>query len=119
MKQTGLLKPLVTEKAARAQAANNVYSFIVDADMSKGSVVLAFRKAYNVKPVSVRIIRMEGKKVRYGKASGQEKSFKKAFVTVAKGTAIAVVDPTKPAVVAEATEKKEKKAKKSSKKANA
>lgn len=86
-----LLKPLVTEKAA-VLGAWNQYVFQVAGHMNKKEVAKAIRSVYNVDPVSVHIIQMQGKQVRYGRVYGKRKDWKKAIVTLKKGDTIEVYE---------------------------
>src|SRR3989344_3490713 len=61
-----LVKPLITEKASAMGAAGK-YVFSVNPTMNKIEVKKAIRAVYNVNPVSVRIITVSGKQVRYGR----------------------------------------------------
>lgn len=81
-------KPHVTEKSAKANEKNNVYTFIVHKNANKTEVAKAITFLYDVVPVKVRIVVMKSEDiVRRGK-KGTIKGFKKAYVTVAKGQSI-------------------------------
>ena len=86
-----LIKPLVTEKAATL-SAHNKYVFMVDRDANKISVAQAVLAIYKVKPLSVNIINVGGKKVTRGKVTGQRKDWRKAIVTLPKGKTISVYE---------------------------
>jgi large subunit ribosomal protein L23 len=47
---------------------------------------------YKVKPLSVNIVKVKGKKVSRGRISGRRKDFKKAVVTLKKGETISVYE---------------------------
>jgi large subunit ribosomal protein L23 len=82
-----LLKPLVTEKAAQASAANQ-YMFAVAPHANKIEVGRAVEEIYGIKPVSVNMVRVLGKEVRYGRRRGQRKDWKKAIVKLPAGKTI-------------------------------
>lgn len=86
-----LVKPLISEKAA-ALGGENKYVFLVNTDANKISVKKAIEEVYNVKPIAVNIINMEGKVVRRGRVSGQRKDYKKAIITLKKGDSITVYE---------------------------
>lgn len=84
-----LERALVSEKSAIGEA-KGTYAFIVKPKSTKLEIKKAIEIVYGVKPVSVRVINVMGKKTRFGKYSGQRKNFKKAIVTLAKGSTISV-----------------------------
>jgi large subunit ribosomal protein L23 len=84
-----LRKPQVTEKAAHLSDSNK-YVFEVSLDSNKIEIAKAVNDLYKVKPLSVNIVRMSGKKVRFGRRFGKRKSWKKAIVTLKKGDKIEV-----------------------------
>lgn len=85
-----LIRPLVTEKAARAQSGQNKYTFIVALWAGKSAVKTAIKQVYNVEPVAVHIVNVEGHRVRFGKNQGKHSDFKKAIVTLPKGKTITI-----------------------------
>lgn len=84
-------KPLVTEKAATL-ASKGQYVFVVAQGANRVHVRAAVKAMYGVTPVSVNIQRVRGKAVRFGRISGQRKSWKKAIVTLPKGKTIDVYE---------------------------
>jgi large subunit ribosomal protein L23 len=86
-----LLAPLLTEKADRQQSLGK-YSFLVDPGANKTEIARAMRDLYGVKPVSVRIISVQGKNVRFGRSTGKQKDTKKAIITLKKGESISVLE---------------------------
>ncbi|PIR76094.1 MAG: 50S ribosomal protein L23 [Candidatus Magasanikbacteria bacterium CG10_big_fil_rev_8_21_14_0_10_42_10] len=82
-----LLGAHVSEKAASVEATGT-FTFRVTLNATKGDVKQAIRKHYGVLPVSVRMINVEGKNVRFGQYFGKRKDWKKAIVTLPKGTHI-------------------------------
>jgi large subunit ribosomal protein L23 len=86
-----LLKPLVTEKAANLGAGNK-YVFAVSSKSNKIEIAKAVNEVYGIKPLGVNIIKMGGKKVRYGRLTGKRKDWKKAIVTLPKGESIKVYE---------------------------
>lgn len=86
-----LIKPVITEKAANIGMYNK-YVFEVAIDMNKVEVKKAVRAVYGVDPISVNIINVSGKKVRYGRKTGSTKNRKKAVVTLKEGESIEVYE---------------------------
>lgn len=86
-----LLSPLFTEKSANLQAQGK-YVFQVAPGAGKVEIAVAVRDLYGVKPVSVRIVRLEGKKVRFGRFTGRQKGVKKAIVTLPAGQTITLFE---------------------------
>ncbi len=86
-----LIKPLITEKAS-VLASENKYFFEVSIDANKIEIAKAIAEIYGVHPTSVNIIRMQGKKTRYGRTEGKKKNWKKAIVTLPKGETIKIYE---------------------------
>jgi large subunit ribosomal protein L23 len=86
-----LLKPLVTEKAAR-ESVEGKYSFEVAPKANKIEIMGAISDVYGIKPTAVNIVTMRGKRVRYGRIAGQRKDWKKAIVTLPKGKTINIYE---------------------------
>ncbi len=86
-----LLKPMVTEKASVLGSLNK-YVFEVATKTNKIEVAKAIRQVYGVSPVNVRIISMKGKAVVSKRIKGRRKDWKKAIVTLPKGSHINVYE---------------------------
>lgn len=80
---TALIKPIITEKAT-GQQAQGCYIFEVNTKANKISIKKAIKEIYQVEPVKINIVRLKGKKVRYGRSTGMTKSRKKALVFLKK-----------------------------------
>lgn len=87
--QKVLVRPLVSEKATVAESLGQ-YTFVVHPDASKERIRLAVLEAYGVMPISVNIINVSGKRVRFGRTMGQRSDWKKAIVALPKGMSIRV-----------------------------
>jgi large subunit ribosomal protein L23 len=85
-----IVRPFVSEKAAMATGDSNVYTFVVTMNANKVSIKEAVHALYGVRPTTVRITRMHGKNVRFGGREGKRSDWKKAMVTLPKGTTINV-----------------------------
>lgn len=86
-----LVRPLVSEKAANA-GAHNQYVFVVADKANKIDVKEAIADVYGVRPIKVNMVRLRGKKVRYGRSQGKTKAWKKAIVTLPKGKKIQIYE---------------------------
>jgi len=86
-----IMKPLVTEKVSGLGALNK-YVFAVAKNTNRIEVAKAIKEIYGLKPVGVNIIRMSGKKARYGRISGRRKDWKKAIITLPKGETIKIYE---------------------------
>lgn len=84
-----LLRPRATEKAAHL-SANNVYTFDVTQDATKGDIAAAIESVYRVKPVKVNLVKNQGKRVRLRtrRGFGTRAGSKKAYVYLKKGDRI-------------------------------
>lgn len=74
-----LIKPLISEKATILNEKSQ-YVFEVAPFATKSEIKKAIVSLYNVKPVKINIINFSGKKVRYGKAHGKTKKWRKAII---------------------------------------
>lgn len=86
-----LIRPLITEKAS-SLSVDNKYFFEVAPDANKIEIAKAITEVYGVVPVNVNVIKMEGKRVRYGRTEGKKKDWKKAIVTLSKGETIKIYE---------------------------
>ena len=84
-----LVKPLITEKVTD-MGMHNKYAFEVTVNTNKQEVKKAIQEVYGVSPVSVNILNMKGKKVRFGRVTGKTKKWKKAIITLKKEDKIEV-----------------------------
>lgn len=82
-----LIRPLMTEKALRL-AQNNTFSFEIALNANKLSVKKSFYNCYGVMPTDIKILRIGGKKVRYGRTSGIRKEVKKALVSIPRSASV-------------------------------
>ncbi len=86
-----LFRPLVTEKVSNLSAENK-YVFEVTISANKIEIAKAIEEVYGIKPVKVNIIRVSGKKTRYGRIAGRKKDWKKAVVSLPAGKTIKVYE---------------------------
>ena len=86
-----LIKPLVTEKATNL-GSENKYVFAVNINANKIEIAKTIEEVYNIKPVSINVVRCSGKKVRYGRSVGKKKDWKKAIITLPAGKSINIYE---------------------------
>lgn len=86
-----ILRPHVSEKTARL-GSRDTYAFAVKADVNKIEIKKAFSKMYGVRPVSVRIANMPARATQFRRIPGMQSAWKKAYIRVPKGSAIAVYE---------------------------
>lgn len=86
-----LVGPLVSEKAALGESVGQ-YTFIVNSRANKSEVKKAVFAVYGVKPLSVNILNVGGKDVRYGRTAGKKKDWRKAVVTLPKDKKIQIYE---------------------------
>jgi ribosomal protein L23 len=83
-----LVAPAMTEKSFLLQAANK-YVFYVTVESNKNQVRMAVKDTYGMEPVSVHMVKRHAQKMyRWGKEIGTRKAYKKAIVTMPKGTTL-------------------------------
>ena len=82
-----LRKPLITEKNARLQEANQ-YAFEVSSDATKPQIKAAVEMAYKVTVTGVNVMIVKGKEKRMGRSLYRKPDWKKALVTLKAGDKI-------------------------------
>jgi large subunit ribosomal protein L23 len=85
--KTTILIPVTSEKAFRGENSG-IYTFKVNTDATKIDVINTFFAKFGKKPVSARVINVEGKATRFGRREGRKSDYKKAVVTLKKGETI-------------------------------
>lgn len=81
-------RPLVTEKTTLEKDAKNIIAFEIDPHANKIEIKEAVEKIFNVDVVDVKTINIAGKKKRIGKNVGKRSNWKKAYVTLKKGSKV-------------------------------
>ena len=82
-----LVKPIISEKST-SLTADNKYVFAVSKKSNKIEIKKAFKHLYGYQPLSINIINISGKQVRYGRSTGRTKNWKKAVITLKPGDKI-------------------------------
>lgn len=78
---------IITEKS-NIMMSEGKYTFKVSENSNKIEIKNAIEQIYKTKVQSVNIMKVNGKKVRYGRHQGKKPDWKKAFVTLKKGEKI-------------------------------
>ncbi len=86
-----LVRPIVSEKSAQLND-NFVIVFEVARNANRVQVRNAFRELYKVTPVKVNIMNVRGKRVRFGRIIGKRNDYKKALITLPKGTRVDIFE---------------------------
>jgi large subunit ribosomal protein L23 len=86
-----LKAPLITEKGTLVAEHNQVV-FRVPPHASKGEIRRAVETLFSVKVSAVRTSNFLGKKKRQGKILGTKPAWKKAYVTLADGQAVDLLE---------------------------
>lgn len=80
-------KPLITEKSTKLMEENK-YCFLVDPKANKTEIRQAIEKIFKVKVKSVNTMNMMGKLKKMGRYQGRRPNWKRAIVTLEKGSRI-------------------------------
>ena len=87
-----LKRPVVTEKASLIRASGNKAIFEVALSAGKEEIRRAVESLFPVTVVSVRTMRVRGKRRRVGRVIGMTSNWKKAIVTLREGDKIEVFE---------------------------
>lgn len=83
-----VLSPVVSEKVTLITEKRNQVAFRVLKDATKAEIRAAVELLFKVKVDHVRVLNVEGKVQRSGRFTGRRKSWKKAYISLAKGHSI-------------------------------
>ncbi len=83
-----IIRPIVTERSALAEASENTYVFQVGEGANKHEIRAAVESFFSVKVEDVRTVRVRGKFKRFGRFYGKRSNWKKAYVKLASGHSI-------------------------------
>ena len=87
-----LLAPRVTEKSTLCLEQGNQMVFKVIPSANKSQIKAAVEKMFDVDVLAVQTARVQGKRKRFGRVIGQQKSWKKAVVRLKEGQSIDFFD---------------------------
>lgn len=80
-----LLSPLVSEKSVTAADAGRQFSFRVATDATKPEIAKAVEMLFEVEVERVHVLRVKGKRKRFGQIEGKRADWKKAMVKLKEG----------------------------------
>ena len=81
-------KPLITEKTTTEKDARNIIAFVVHRDANKIEIKESVEKLFKVEVTAVKTATVAGKVKRVGKKVGKRCNWKKAYVTLKKGSSV-------------------------------
>jgi large subunit ribosomal protein L23 len=81
-------KPLITEKTTTEKDARNIIAFVVHRDANKIEIKESVEKLFKVEVTAVKTATVAGKVKRVGKQAGKRGNWKKAYVTLKKGSSV-------------------------------
>ncbi|MFN8390891.1 MAG: 50S ribosomal protein L23 [Bdellovibrionota bacterium] len=87
-----LERPRITEKGALASSVNNSVVFMVHPRANKVEIKTAVEKIFDVEVKSVRTMNYMGKVKRVGAKIGRQVAWKKAYVSLAPGSSINLIE---------------------------
>ena len=87
-----LLSPVITEKSATVGATGRTVTIKVDPRASKDEIRKAVERVFSVKVDGVRTCSFLGKVKRSMRGNGRRAGYKKAYVTLAEGSKIELVE---------------------------
>ncbi|MBU0692084.1 50S ribosomal protein L23 [bacterium] len=93
-KRSILRRPLLTEKIAAQQDANNQYAFEVDRKANKVEIQRAIELKYDVTVIDIQTMNVRGKVKRLGRFEGKRADWKKAIVRLKTGDSIELATHT-------------------------
>ena len=111
---TILVTPVTTEKAY-GLSQKNVYVFNVPLQANKNEIVEAVESQYEVKVNAIKTLVQSGKSVRFSRGKNRypgtthRSDFKKAYVTLAEGSSLAIFEQPEQPVEVNPKTKEEKK----------
>ncbi len=86
--RTIIRRALISEKGTRMRESKNGYLFEVARDANKIEIKRAIEAIFSVKVEAVHTLRVHGKPKRLGRYEGRRNDWKKAIVTLKKGSTI-------------------------------
>jgi ribosomal protein L23 len=104
---TVLISPILTEKAAQ-QMSTGLYVMTVSTDATKNSIAQELKKELNLDAVSVRIVNLPAKDVKFKRRPGTQPARRKAYIQLAKGQKLPGFELPKPATDKDQAEKEDK-----------
>lgn len=83
-----LIKPIYTEKSVSSVEDNRIFVFKVNLKSKKKTIKYVVEKLFNVEVKKVRTLIVKGKTTKFKQISGKRSDWKKALVSLKKGSDI-------------------------------
>ena len=87
-----LLAPVVSEKSTFISEKNGQVVFRVREDANKADIKAAVELMFKVEVDAIQVVRVKGKKKRFGRTLGNRRNWKKAYVCLKPGQDINLVE---------------------------
>ena len=87
-----IIRPIITEKSMRDNAADNKIYFEVKKGANKTQVAQAIKEIYNITPEKVNIVNVHPKTKRVGMYQGKTNAVRKAIVKLPAGQDISLFE---------------------------
>ena len=87
-----IIRPIITEKSMRDNAADNKVYFEVKKGANKTQVAQAIKEIYNIEPEKVNIVNVHPKTKRVGRYEGKTNAVRKAIVKLPAGQDISLFE---------------------------
>jgi large subunit ribosomal protein L23 len=87
-----IIAPHISEKSSLLSEKTGCYTFRVHMDADKETIKKALEQLFNVSVVAVRVVNMDGKQKRFGRTLGRRNHWKKAYVRLAEGQSITLME---------------------------
>ena len=87
-----LLAPVVSEKSTFVSEKNGQVVFRVREDANKADIKAAVELMFKVEVDAIQVVRVKGKKKRFGRTLGNRRNWKKAYVCLKPGQDINLVE---------------------------
>jgi large subunit ribosomal protein L23 len=84
-----IIRPLTTEKTTYLESENK-YVFLVARSSTKNQIKQAVKELYQVRPLAVQVIHVQGKRVHFGRVQGNRSDYKKTIITLPKNSTIKI-----------------------------
>jgi len=87
-----IIKPIISEKSMKLLEDNNTYTFRVNKNSNKIEIKSALEEIFGVRVENVNTMNIKGKKRRLGRNEGKRPDWKKAYIKLAEGDSIEIIE---------------------------
>lgn len=87
-----IVAPHISEKTSLLSEKTGCYTFRVHVDADKETIKKALEQLFSVQVAEVRVVNMQGKQKRFGRTFGRRNHWKKAYVRLAEGQTINLME---------------------------